>query len=77
MLAHRTRVQAHLVGTWQERLADTPVIIIIIIFIIIIIIIMCKSKAEESSLSHCASCRQKCLVMSAHNGPSHLTCCDL
>jgi len=25
MLAHRTRVQAHLVGTWQERLAGTPV----------------------------------------------------
>jgi len=24
-LAHRTRVQAPLVGTWQERLAGTPV----------------------------------------------------
>ena len=25
MLAHRTRVQAHLVGTWRKRLAGTPV----------------------------------------------------
>jgi len=25
MLAHRARVQAHLVGTWQERLAGMPV----------------------------------------------------
>ena len=25
MLAHRIRVKAHLVGTWQERLAGTPV----------------------------------------------------
>ena len=30
MLAHRTRVQAHLVGTWRKRLAGTPVIIMII-----------------------------------------------
>ena len=25
MLVHRIRVQAHLVGTWPERLAGTPV----------------------------------------------------
>ena len=25
MLAHRTRVWAYLAGTWQERLAGTPV----------------------------------------------------
>ena len=25
MLAHWTRVEAHLVGTWQERLAGMPV----------------------------------------------------
>ncbi len=25
MLAHRTSIQAHLVGTWQEQSAGTPV----------------------------------------------------
>ena len=29
MLAHRTRVQAHLVATWRERIVGMPVIIML------------------------------------------------